>query len=155
MSNVLNYWNLMMPIYYIQIQVNLCREVFTDTLNESRDPDRGGQDRYSSRFFLKHTSLEQAFDMVLLMEDWSASFWFSCRADGYSFESRACFLGHWATDMLFRAYGLWYGDFQQLGIASWLALLRSVRESCRSCRSLRLQVGFDIVKAVLCGCILM
>ena len=47
------------------LQVNLCREVFGDTLNESRDPDRGGQDRYSSRFFLKHTSLEQAFDMLL------------------------------------------------------------------------------------------
>jgi len=46
-------------------KVNLCREVFSDTLNESRDPDRGGQDRYSSRFFLKHTSLEQAFDMLL------------------------------------------------------------------------------------------
>ena len=39
--------------------------MFGDTLNESRDPDRGGQDRYSSRFFLKHTSLEQCFDMLL------------------------------------------------------------------------------------------
>ena len=46
-------------------QVNLCREVFGDTLNESRDPDRGGLDRYTSRFFLKHTSLEQAFDSLL------------------------------------------------------------------------------------------
>ena len=26
---------------------------------------RGGLDRYTSRFFLKHTSLEQAFDMLL------------------------------------------------------------------------------------------
>ena len=44
----------------------LCREVFGDTLNESRDPDRGGtMDRYTSRFFLKHTSLEQAFDSLL------------------------------------------------------------------------------------------
>lgn len=49
----------------IHPQVNLCREVFGDTLNESRDPDRGGMDRYSSRLFLKHTSLEQAFDMLL------------------------------------------------------------------------------------------
>ena len=47
------------------LQVNLCREIFGDTLNESRDPDRGGLDRYTSRFFLKHTSLEQAFDMLL------------------------------------------------------------------------------------------
>jgi len=46
-------------------KVNLAREVFGDTLNESRDPDRGGLDRYTSRFFLKHTSLEQAFDMLL------------------------------------------------------------------------------------------
>lgn len=47
-------------------KVNLCREIFGDTLNESRDPDRGGtMDRYTSRFFLKHTSLEQAFDALL------------------------------------------------------------------------------------------
>jgi len=47
-------------------KVMLCREVFGDTLNESRDPDRGGtMDRYTSRFFLKHTSLEQAFDALL------------------------------------------------------------------------------------------
>jgi len=43
----------------------LCREVFKDTLNESRDPDRGlDGDRYTSRYFLKHTSLEQAFDQL-------------------------------------------------------------------------------------------
>lgn len=45
-------------------KVSLCREVFKDTLNESRDPDRGVQDRYTARFFLKHTYLEQAFDML-------------------------------------------------------------------------------------------
>ncbi|KAH3833168.1 hypothetical protein DPMN_106469 [Dreissena polymorpha] len=45
-------------------RVSLCREVFKDTLNESRDPDRGSSDRYSSRFFLKHSFLEQAFDML-------------------------------------------------------------------------------------------
>uniref|UniRef100_A0A0B7A253 BTB domain-containing protein n=1 Tax=Arion vulgaris TaxID=1028688 RepID=A0A0B7A253_9EUPU len=43
-------------------KVSLCREVFKDTLNESRDPDRGENDRYTSRFFLKHSFLEQAFD---------------------------------------------------------------------------------------------
>lgn len=43
----------------------LCREVFRDTLNESRDPDRGlDGDRYTSRYFLKHTILEQAFDQL-------------------------------------------------------------------------------------------
>ena len=43
-------------------RVALCREVFGETLNESRDPDRGATDRYSCRFFLKHSFLEQAFD---------------------------------------------------------------------------------------------
>lgn len=33
-------------------RVSLCREVFRETLNESRDPDRGGVDRYSARFYL-------------------------------------------------------------------------------------------------------
>lgn len=45
-------------------RVALCREVFKDTLNESRDVDRGTTDRYTARFFLKHTFLEQAFDML-------------------------------------------------------------------------------------------
>lgn len=45
-------------------KVSVCREVFKDTLNESRDPDRGVQDRYTARFFLKHTYLEQAFDTL-------------------------------------------------------------------------------------------
>ncbi|RNA14595.1 BTB POZ domain-containing KCTD16 [Brachionus plicatilis] len=46
-------------------RVQLCREVFGDTLNESRDPDHGVSDRYTSRFFLKHTFLEQAFDTLI------------------------------------------------------------------------------------------
>ncbi|XP_022253068.1 BTB/POZ domain-containing protein KCTD12-like [Limulus polyphemus] len=43
-------------------KVGLCREVFGETLNESRDPDRCNNDRYTARFFLKHNFLEQAFD---------------------------------------------------------------------------------------------
>ncbi len=43
-------------------RVSLCRQTFGDTLNESRDPDRGLSSRYTSRFFLKHSSLEQAFE---------------------------------------------------------------------------------------------
>jgi len=39
-------------------RVSLCREAFRDTLNESRDPDRGGVDRYSARFYLKHSFIE-------------------------------------------------------------------------------------------------
>ncbi|XP_043190432.1 BTB/POZ domain-containing protein KCTD16-like [Amphibalanus amphitrite] len=45
-------------------RVTLCREAFGETLNESRDPDRGHVDRYTGRFFLKHSFLEQAFDML-------------------------------------------------------------------------------------------
>jgi len=46
-------------------KVNMCKEVFKDSLNDSRDPDRGGDgDRYTARYFLKHTVLEQAFDQL-------------------------------------------------------------------------------------------
>ncbi|XP_023323440.1 BTB/POZ domain-containing protein KCTD12 isoform X2 [Eurytemora carolleeae] len=46
-------------------KVTLCREVFKDTLNDSRDPDRGmNNDRYTSRYYLKHTVLEHAFDQL-------------------------------------------------------------------------------------------
>ncbi|XP_011505587.1 PREDICTED: BTB/POZ domain-containing protein KCTD12 [Ceratosolen solmsi marchali] len=45
-------------------RVALCRDVFGETLNESRDPDHGMSDRYTSRFFLKHSFIEQAFDML-------------------------------------------------------------------------------------------
>lgn len=46
-------------------RVTLCRDVFGDTLNESRDPDHGVSERYTSRFFLKHSFLEQAFDNLI------------------------------------------------------------------------------------------
>ena len=42
-----------------------CRQVFGETLNQGRDGDMG-EDRYTSRIYLKHTSLEQAFDMLAL-----------------------------------------------------------------------------------------
>ena len=45
-------------------RVSLCQEVFKDTLNDSRDPDRGETTRYTARYFLKHLFLEQAFDML-------------------------------------------------------------------------------------------
>ena len=44
-------------------RVQLCREVFGETLNDSRDPE-GLNERYTSRFFLKHAILEQAFDCL-------------------------------------------------------------------------------------------
>jgi len=46
-------------------KVNICKEVFKEGLNESRDPDRGqDSDRYTARYFLNHTFLEQAFDQL-------------------------------------------------------------------------------------------
>ncbi|EPB78450.1 hypothetical protein ANCCEY_02410 [Ancylostoma ceylanicum] len=47
-------------------KVSVCRAVFGTSLNEARDG--GGtdfeQDRYTSRFFLKHSNLERAFDTL-------------------------------------------------------------------------------------------
>ncbi|VDD92840.1 unnamed protein product [Enterobius vermicularis] len=46
-------------------KASLCREVFGDTLNESRDPsDREGCERYTSRLYLKHQCLEKACDTL-------------------------------------------------------------------------------------------
>ncbi|KAL1138783.1 hypothetical protein AAG570_008845 [Ranatra chinensis] len=45
-------------------RVTLCRDVFGESLNESRDPDHGLPDRYTARFYLKHSSIEQAFDQL-------------------------------------------------------------------------------------------
>uniref|UniRef100_A0A146KJJ7 BTB/POZ domain-containing protein KCTD16 n=2 Tax=Lygus hesperus TaxID=30085 RepID=A0A146KJJ7_LYGHE len=45
-------------------RVAICRTVFGESLNESRDPDHLCSDRYTARFFLKHSSIEQAFDQL-------------------------------------------------------------------------------------------
>ncbi|KAJ8407347.1 hypothetical protein AAFF_G00279210 [Aldrovandia affinis] len=44
-------------------KTSLAKEVFGDTLNESRDPDRLPE-RYTSRYYLKFNFLEQAFDKL-------------------------------------------------------------------------------------------
>ncbi|XP_029458892.1 BTB/POZ domain-containing protein KCTD12 [Rhinatrema bivittatum] len=44
-------------------KTSLAKEVFGDTLNESRDPDRPPE-RYTSRYYLKFNFLEQAFDRL-------------------------------------------------------------------------------------------
>ncbi|KAG7264677.1 hypothetical protein CRUP_035336 [Coryphaenoides rupestris] len=44
-------------------KISLVKEVFGDTLNESRDPDRP-PDRYTARYYLKYNFLEQAFDRL-------------------------------------------------------------------------------------------
>nr|CDS26887.1 hypothetical protein HmN_000150700 [Hymenolepis microstoma] len=45
---------------------SVCREVFGETLNESRAPDCGPEDnRYSCRYYLTHNTLEMAFDKLL------------------------------------------------------------------------------------------
>ncbi|NXN31285.1 KCD12 protein, partial [Tricholaema leucomelas] len=41
----------------------LAKEVFGETLNESRDPDRPPE-RYTARYYLKFNFLEQAFDRL-------------------------------------------------------------------------------------------
>ncbi|KAM4630232.1 BTB/POZ domain-containing protein KCTD12-like [Polymixia lowei] len=44
-------------------KISLAKEVFGDTLNESRDPDRS-PDKYTARYYLKYNFLEQAFDRL-------------------------------------------------------------------------------------------
>ncbi|XP_056302581.1 BTB/POZ domain-containing protein KCTD16b [Danio aesculapii] len=44
-------------------RIALAKEVFGETLNESRDPDRAA-DKYTSRFYLKFKHLERSFDML-------------------------------------------------------------------------------------------
>uniref|UniRef100_A0AAZ3PEA7 BTB domain-containing protein n=1 Tax=Oncorhynchus tshawytscha TaxID=74940 RepID=A0AAZ3PEA7_ONCTS len=44
-------------------KTSLAKEVFGDTLNESRDPDKPPE-RYTSRYYLKYNFLEQAFDRL-------------------------------------------------------------------------------------------
>ncbi|XP_056134728.1 BTB/POZ domain-containing protein KCTD12-like [Lampris incognitus] len=44
-------------------KISLAKEVFGDSLNESRDPDRT-PDKYTSRYYLKYNFLEQAFDRL-------------------------------------------------------------------------------------------
>nr|XP_056711364.1 BTB/POZ domain-containing protein KCTD8 [Euleptes europaea] len=44
-------------------RIALAKEIFGESLNESRDPDRPPE-KYTSRFYLKFTYLEQAFDRL-------------------------------------------------------------------------------------------
>lgn len=44
-------------------KISLAKEVFGETLNESRDPDRP-PDKYTARYYLKYNFLEQAFDRL-------------------------------------------------------------------------------------------
>ncbi|KAL2077544.1 hypothetical protein ACEWY4_027048 [Coilia grayii] len=52
-----------LPKIFICGRIGLAKEVFGDTLNESRDPERA-QERYISRLLLKFKHLERAFDML-------------------------------------------------------------------------------------------
>ncbi|XP_053329586.1 BTB/POZ domain-containing protein KCTD12-like [Spea bombifrons] len=68
-------------------KTSLAKEVFGDTLNESRDPDRPPE-RYTSRYYLKFTFLEQAFDRLA-----DAGFHMvACNSTG------TCAFGHDQTD---------------------------------------------------------
>lgn len=44
-------------------KISMAKEVFGETLNESRDPDRP-PDKYTARYYLKYNFLEQAFDRL-------------------------------------------------------------------------------------------
>lgn len=64
-ANALFSTRVVYVLFVYEGKLTACREVFGETLNESRDADIGDiESRYSSRLYLKHTSLEQAFDML-------------------------------------------------------------------------------------------
>ncbi|KAG9334832.1 hypothetical protein JZ751_006401 [Albula glossodonta] len=51
------------PRIFICGRISLVKEVFGETLNESRDPNRPPE-HYTSRFYLRFKHLERAFDML-------------------------------------------------------------------------------------------
>uniref|UniRef100_A0A7M4EQV8 Potassium channel tetramerization domain containing 8 n=1 Tax=Crocodylus porosus TaxID=8502 RepID=A0A7M4EQV8_CROPO len=75
-------------------RIALAKEVFGDTLNESRDPDRP-PDKYTARFYLKFTYLEQAFDRLS-----EAGFHMvACNSSG-----AAAFVPHYRDDKIWSSY---------------------------------------------------
>ncbi|GCB70388.1 hypothetical protein scyTo_0001267 [Scyliorhinus torazame] len=75
-------------------RIALTKEVFGDTLNESRDPDRPPE-KYTSRFYLKFTYLEQAFDRLS-----EAGFHMvACNSTG-----TATFINHYRDDKMWSSY---------------------------------------------------
>lgn len=79
--------------------VALAREVFSDSLNETRDPDRDDM-RYTNRFYLKHSYLEKAFDQL-----WERGFKLvtsSAGGAGYDQESEETKWNHFNDYVFFR-----------------------------------------------------
>uniref|UniRef100_A0A8D0B748 Potassium channel tetramerization domain containing 8 n=1 Tax=Salvator merianae TaxID=96440 RepID=A0A8D0B748_SALMN len=75
-------------------RIALAKEIFGDTLNESRDPDRPPE-KYTSRFYLKFTYLEQAFDRLS-----EAGFHMvACNATG-----TAAFINQYREDKIWSSY---------------------------------------------------
>ncbi|EDO34699.1 predicted protein [Nematostella vectensis] len=79
--------------------VALAREVFGDSLNETRDPDRDDQ-RYTNRFYLKHSYLEKAFDQ--LMEKGYTMVTSSAGGAGYDPENEETKWNHFNDYVFFR-----------------------------------------------------
>ncbi|XP_060782957.1 BTB/POZ domain-containing protein KCTD8 [Neoarius graeffei] len=75
-------------------RIALAKEVFGESLNESRDPDRPPE-KYTSRFYLKFTYLEQAFDRLS-----EAGFHMvACNSTGTS-----AFVNHYRDDKIWSSY---------------------------------------------------
>lgn len=75
-------------------RIALAKEVFGDTLNESRDPDRPPE-KYTSRFYLKFTYLEQAFDRL----SESGFHMVACNSSG-----TAAFVNQYRDDKIWSSY---------------------------------------------------
>lgn len=85
-------------------RIALAKEVFGETLNESRDPDRPPE-KYTSRFYLKFTYLEQAFDRLS-----EAGFHMvACNSTG-----TAAFVNQYRDDKIWSSYTeyIFYSKFQ-------------------------------------------
>ncbi|XP_062855822.1 BTB/POZ domain-containing protein KCTD8 isoform X2 [Trichomycterus rosablanca] len=75
-------------------RIALAKEVFGESLNESRDPDRPPE-KYTSRFYLKFTYLEQAFDRLS-----EAGFHMvACNSTGTS-----AFVNHYRDEKIWSSY---------------------------------------------------
>ncbi|XP_041129759.1 BTB/POZ domain-containing protein KCTD8 [Polyodon spathula] len=86
-------------------RIALAKEVFGETLNESRDPDRPPE-KYTSRFYLKFTYLEQAFDRLS-----EAGFHMvACNSTG-----TAAFINQYRDDKIWSSYTeyIFFSKFQK------------------------------------------
>ncbi|CAI5783864.1 POZ domain-containing KCTD8 [Podarcis lilfordi] len=92
-------------------RIALAKEIFGETLNESRDPDRPPE-KYTSRFYLKFTYLEQAFDRLS-----EAGFHMvACNSTG-----TAAFINQYREDKIWSSYTeyIFYSKSPRLFLPRW------------------------------------